>query len=747
MRTWRFTILTLVLLLAAIPAAAQGFIVPDQPGVATNPDWLSVDYHRVNVTIEDQIATTTVEMQFTNDGNMLAEGTFIFPLPAGATVDRLVMYVDGDAIEAKILPADEARQIYDAIVRQYRDPALLEYIGQDVIQASVFPIPPGDSRKIDITYGQLLEEDNGLIHYVYPLHTAGDARLVEQMSISVDVVSDEVISNVYSPSHSVAISRPDDNSFRAGFERSNYVAEGDFSLYYGVQREIIDINLLTYRESADQDGFFMLMVQPPLFINEADIQPKDVVIVLDRSGSMLGTKWDQARAAAAYVLDNLNPQDRFNVVLFSTGWQVFAQELVSADNAAEARDWVNNQFAEGGTDIYGALSTAMSYAQERPMTIMFMTDGLATEGLTNTQDMLKTLNDDSPQTVRLFSFGVGDDVDTVLLDSLVRDFRGTGSYVRPSERIDEEVASLYNKISAPVMQDIDLTIDGVIAELIYPRQFPDLFAGEQLTIVGRYRGDADNATIRLTGTQNNDAMNVVYNDYSFRAFAGGEPFIARLWATRRIGDLLNTIRLNGESDELVDSVVSLSIRYGIITPYTSFLIEEDDILSQRGREAAEADFAAEAEELAGEFTGAGAVDAADTTANLQSADAPAPAATSAATALSATKRDTDQDDAATGALAEPESPADESGIIGGAPGSPAVNPLQTVKDKTFVLQGEFWTDTTYEPDTMQPVEVVFLSDAYFDLLEQFPDASDYLAIADRVIVVLDGTAYRIMPEA
>ena len=311
MRKWMVMLTTLILLLAAFPAAAQGFIVPEQPGVATNPDWLNIDYHRVNVTIENQIATTEVAMQFTNNGNMLAEGTFIFPLPQGASVERLTMHVDGLVIDAKILPADEAREIYNEIVRQYRDPALLEYVGQDVIQASVFPIPPGDNRKIEIVYGQLLEEDNGLLHYVYPLNTAGESRSVDQMSISVSVEGDEVISNVYSPTHPIAISHPDDTSFRTGFEQNNFVAESDFSLYYGVQRELIDINLLTYKESADQDGFFMLMVQPPLFINEADIQPKDVVIVLDRSGSMIGEKWDQARAAASYVLDNLNPQDRF----------------------------------------------------------------------------------------------------------------------------------------------------------------------------------------------------------------------------------------------------------------------------------------------------------------------------------------------------------------------------------------------------------------------------------------------------
>ena len=204
---------------------------------------------------------------------------------------------------------------------------------------------------------------------------------------------------------------------------------------------------------------------------------------------------------------------------------------------------------------------------------------------------------------------MGDDVDTFLLDAIVRDHRGTGSYVRPGERIDEKVASLYNKISAPVLTDVKLDLgNDLITEWQYPTELPDLFAGEQLTLVGRYRGTADNVQITLNGIVDGADKTFVYDGHDFPARAGGQPFIARLWATRRIGDLLNTIRLNGESDELVDSVVTLSVRYGIITPYTSFLIEEDDILSQAGRERAMTEFEEEAAELSRNFTGADAVD-------------------------------------------------------------------------------------------------------------------------------------------
>lgn len=726
-----FTVLFSVLLLEQTTVSAQ-VVVPPPGGVFTDPDWLKVDYHRVRIDIENQIATTDVEMQFTNQGEALAEGTFIFPLPQGAAVDQLTMWVDGEPIEAKILPADEARGIYDRIVRQYRDPALLEYIGNDVIQANVFPIPPGDKRRIDITYSHVLEVDNGLFNITYPMNAAG-SRPIEDLSISVNVSSSEPISNIYSPSHDVAISRADDDkSFRAGFESSYYVPDTDFSLFYGIASDSINLNLLTYRESAGEDGFFMLLVQPPFQTTEDSVIPRDIIVVLDQSGSMDGEKWDQARKAAAYVLENLNTQDRFNAILFSSGWRIYSNQMEAPSQAGGAIDWINSQDAVGGTDINGALTTALDMVGERPTTILFLTDGLATEGETETARILENLQAAAPANARVFTFGVGNDVDTFLLDAIVRDLRGTGTYVRPGERIDEKVASLYNKISAPVMTDIELEIDGeIVTEWSYPSTLPDLFAGEQLTLVGRYRGDADDVTIRLKGVVDNAVQTFTYQGFDFPSRAGGESFLARLWATRRIGDLLNTIRLNGENPELIDSVVNLSVRYGIITPYTSFLIEEDDILSQQGREQAARAFAEEAEALADNFTGAAAVDAASSAAAMEAAQAPMRAQPSA----------------------PPPPPAPSGGVFADGEGQDedaqpwqSTNPIQTVRGKTFILQNDVWTDTTFEPDTMETVRIEFLSDAYFDLLSEKPELGAYLALGERVIVVVDGTAYEIVSQ-
>lgn len=744
-RLRKYSLLLLIMSLAlgvftSAPAAAQCtpdttdcFPPPIRPcefgcgGVSTNPEWLKIDHHRVSVEIADQIARTHIDLEFDNDGNGLAEGTFIFPLPAGASVDSLTMYINGVPIEARILEADEARAYYDEIVRQYRDPALLEYIGMGAIQANVFPIPPGESRRIELSYSQPVEVDNGLIHYVYPLDVTRltTRRPIEEMSISVSVESDDDISVVYSPSHDITIARGnDDRSFRAGFERNNFSADQDFSLYYGIDNQQISTNLLTYRDSAGEDGFFMLLVQPPLAVPDESRRSRDLIIVLDQSGSMDGDKWEQAQDAAQYVLGELREGDRFNVVLFSTGWRIFSRQMESAGSADEASTWIDGQYAEGGTDIDGSLTTAIEMADpERATTILFLTDGLPTEGETNPDDIFAHLTDVAGEragsSIRLFAFGVGDDVDTFLLDRLTRDFGGTSTYVRPTERIDEEVASLWNKVSSPVLENVELTIDGVTVDSLYPQQpLPDLYAGTQFTLVGRFRGDSDNARITLTGDINGERETFVYDNFSFRERAGGEGFIARLWATRRIGELLNRIRLDGEDSELVDSIVSLSVRYGIITPYTSFLIDENDILTQSGRAAARDSMMESAEILAGQSSGAGAVGAADAAANFAQAAAPMAMPTQGFRGM----------------------------LDDGTPVTENENPIQTVGGKTFLLQDGVWTDTTFLPDTMTTQPVVFLSDEYFTLVADMPELASYFALGERVIVVIDEVAYEVVAE-
>jgi Ca-activated chloride channel family protein len=713
-RTLSLLLIGIMLLAGAAPTLAQG--VPE-PQPRPWRDWgVIIRSHHVDVSIVDQVATTRVEQVFFNEGNAPAEGTYIFPLPVGAAVSDLVMWVDGKPIEARILDAGEARAIYDEIVRRMRDPALLEYVGAGAIQASVFPIQPRSEVKIEFEYAQLLPAENGLIHYQYPLRTDQFTRQpVERLSLSLSVTSRDPIGAVYSPTHDLAILRDGDFAFRAGFETSGARPATDFSLYYGLATSEISANLLAYRESADEDGTFALMITPPAEASAERVIPKDVIVVLDQSGSMEGAKWDQARDAVKFVLEHLNAQDRFNVIAFSTGTRIYARGLQPVSEAPGAKAWIGGLEALGSTDIDLALREAMGMAdRERPTVVLFLTDGLPTEGVTDTPSILANVKAAAPGNVRVFTFGVGYDVDTLLLDQLYQEFRGAGTYVRPEERIDDEVSALYAKISAPVLTDLELDFGAVMVDDLFPSApLPDLFAGTQLIVVGRFR-DGGDTTITLRGTL--EGQQQVYRyDVRFPPNAGGAVFVPRLWATRKIGALLSAIRLHGEDPELVDSIVRLSIRYGIITPYTSFLITEDDIFTQRGVEEAQMMFEADAEMLAAP-SGQAAVDAAESAAGLSSANAPVAAPT--------------------------RSSKDAGGVE--LPAEAGEQAIRYAGDRTFVWRDGMWIDTLYEADAMTPVEVTFLSDEYFDLLALDPAIGEFLALGEQVLFVWAGTAYQIV---
>lgn len=679
-----------------LPAAADGVIIPDQPGQV----YLTVKYHRVNVTIEDQVATTHVDQVFVNDSGATVEGTYLFPLPEEAAISQFVMWVDGQPVEGRLLSREEARRIYDDIVRRRRDPALLEYVGRNLFQASIFPIPPGAERRIEMQYSEVLPAEQGLVRYVYPLSTERfSPRPLQTASVSVSIRSKDAIKAVYSPSHTVRVDRPSDYQAQVGWEANNVTPNKDFAVYYSVSQQALGVNLLSYK-SAQEDGFFMLLVAPPVRVEERQVVAKDVILVLDTSGSMEGEKIEQAKEALVYVLKQLNPEDRFNIVEFSTGVRVYAERMQSAGQADRAIEWVRNLWADGGTDINRAMLEAMALSDPaRPAIIIFLTDGLPTEGVVEPELILNNIKQAAQPNMRVFTFGVGDDVNTVLLDTIARELRGASAYVRPGERIDEQVSAFYAKVSTPVLADIQLDVQGVTIGDSYPYPLPDLFAGTQLVVVGRYR-DGGPATITLRGTVNDQVQTFTYQDLYFRQ-QGGDDFIAPLWATRKIGYLLNQIRLHGENRELIDQVVKLSIRYGIITPYTSFLVEEPErALSEEGRRGI-ADNAYQRAMTAtpAPASGAGAVQKSVDQAQLEGAQAPA------------------------------------------APSEAYAQQVQLVGDKAFVLRDGVWTDTSFDPSRMTTVRLPFGSDAFFEFLAAHPEAGRFFALGERVIVVIDGVAY------
>ena len=509
-----------------------------------------------------------------------------------------------------------------------------------------------------------------------------------------------------------------------GYEEYNVLPDQDFELIYTHSDDVVGLNLLTYPDldagmGFGQEGYFLLLAAPSVEVDQ--IIPRDIVLVLDTSGSMEGDKLFQAKEAARYILTHLNPEDRFNVIAFSTGVKHFAYQLQPVSQASQAISWIENKPALGGTNINQALLEAIAQRNPtedsntgRPLVLLFLTDGLPTEGVTDIDQILSNTKNNSTHYLRLFAFGVGDDVNTELLDTLAEDNRGLVSYVRPHERIDEEVSELFSKIQTPVLSNLELDFGGILVEEIYPPQLPDLFSGTQLIVAGRYRltaGESGRTTIRLTGSVNSEKY--VYSlRADFKADSGSSEvnsFIPRLWAARKIGYLLNQIRHQGENSEWVDAVIQLSLRYGIITPYTSFLVEEDDLFSGEGWEE-------EAHELVQEYSGsaigAEAVDKADAESNLRSA----------------------------------ESVPQAGMTVDQYSGEIQQSQLKYVGDKTFFLQGTVWIDSLYDAAAMTVTDIGFGSDVYFQLLTTRPEWGKYLALGERVIFVVDGEAYQIVSE-
>ncbi len=704
-------------LLLPATALADGIIIPEPPPCNSGMcppevvpmDQLVIRYHHVTVTIKDQLAITHVDQVFYNPNDWTIEGMYIFPIPDDAAVSGFTLWVDGQPIEGQVLDATQARQTYEEIVSSMRDPALLEYIGRGAVQARIFPIAPQGERRIELEYTQALPAEGGLVRYIYPLNTEQFSALpIESVTISVDIQSNLPIRAVYSPSHEIGVNRENDKHVVAGYEAANVLPNIDFALYYSLG-ESEAFHLLTFRDpndSSDPDGFFLVLLAPRINTT-TQVIPKDLLLVLDSSGSMDGEKFLQAQKATRYILDNLNPDDRFNLITFSTGVQMYASGLRPATESAQARAWLDQLGAEGSTDINRALLEAATMTdKERPIYLIFLTDGLPTEGVTDSPSILANFAANAPENLRLFAFGVGYDVDTILLDTLAKDHHGRSTYVQPGMSLDEILSSFYSGISTPVLTNLKLDFGTISTYDLYPNPLPDLFAGSQVILLGRYRGSGT-ADVSLTGEMAGAIQRYTFSDTVFDKTSvedSVQASIPRLWATRKIGYLLNLIRLEGASQEIIDQIVRLSIRYGIVTPYTSYLVTEKAPLGE-----------AEQQRLANETFG-------------QMLAMPTQSSGQAAVQSAA-----------------------DAGAMQAAGNAPEVKgeastTVRVLGARTFVLSEGKWIDTAFDPDKMQTTKIDFLSAKYFDLVTSYPDLANAFALGESVIALSNGVAYEVVPS-
>lgn len=556
---------------------AAGLLIPEDKKLPP----LAMVHHRVNIAIEDQVAVTTIEQSFRNHTTRQLEATYLFPIPKGATVNKFTMWVGDTETTGELLDAKKANSVYTEIVRRTQDPGILEYMGNNLMRLRVFPILPNKDQKVKISFTSIAPQDNGVVEYIYPLKTDGKGtKTLEEFSIKAHIKSQHPVQNVYSPTHAIALVRNGDKEVTMTFERNQAMLDKDFQLFYSVGNKEIGITPLVHRPLSSEEGYFLLLISPQLEISKTTVIPRDLVLVLDTSGSMDSVKMEQARKALKSCLNNLKTGDRFAIVTFSTNVRKYRDSLVetNTEQIENAKKFVDGLRAGGGTAIQAALDSALELRGNddgRSFTMVFFTDGQPTIGEMKPEIIVRNVAAKNSKNTRIFTFGVGDDVNTALLDQVAENTKALSTYVRPAEDIETKVASLYGKISHPVLANVRLTTsDNINVHEIYPPSLPDLFYGSQLVVIGKYSGSGP-AAVKLTGQVGKETKEFAY-DVNFAAKTDGDrEFVEALWARRKVGFLLDQIRINGEKKELMDEMMTLAKKYGIATPYTSYLVVPD----------------------------------------------------------------------------------------------------------------------------------------------------------------------------
>ncbi len=732
--------------LAATAAAADGLIVTGDPQHAPPGHFpfapLEVVYHRVTVEIRDLVAETTVEQEFRNPGGRRLEGTYLFPLPGGASIDRFAMDVNGKMMEAELLPADQARALYEQIVRQARDPALLEYAGRGAIRVRIFPIEPGARKQVRIRYTQLLRDDAGVVEYVYPLNTEKfSAAPLREVSVRVAVDGTLPLKSVYCPSHDAEIRRDGERRAVVGWEERDAWPDTDFKLILSRERKAVALNLLASRRPGE-DGWFLLLASAGLAAQDGGVQPKDICFVLDTSGSMAGAKLEQAKKALRFCLANLNPGDRFQLIRFSTEAEPLFPAPLPADRASleRAEAFVGGLRPIGGTAVGEALRLALAPAgtggtSGRPYLVIFLTDGLPTVGETAEEPLVAQARR-AAGAARVFPFGIGTDVNTHLLDRIAEATRGAGRYVLPDEDIEVKVSAFYTRIREPVLGDLTLDFGGpgIRVTQVLPGRLPDLFNGDMLAVFGRYSGSGPaTATLRGTfaGRRREFSAEVL-----FPRDEPGNGFIARLWAVRRVGWLLDEIRLGGESAELREEVIGLARAFGVVTPYTAYLILEDE--ARRNVPASLRSFR-ELEQDGEAVRGAKErLDAMRREAASESSRS-GKAAVDNSIAVQGMKSGLNERQAVQADGLTKAGRAAPEGYRAAQAGNYAQQ-VRMVNGRAFYRNGSVWTDSTAQAGgALAERRVRFGGEEYFALLKRYPQAAAWLSLGDEVDVVIDGT--------
>ena len=552
-----------------------------------------------DISMVESAAVTTLTIHIENMTSVRQEAELLLPVPAGAAVSGFAYDGPGLMTSAQVLPIEEAIRIYNQLVAQIRDPALVEFVGYNLIRTSIFPVEAGARQQVVITYEHLCQVQDNRVDYILPRTESLQYQI--PWTIKANIRSAQAISTVYSPSHVVYTFRVSDHEVSVMIESEAKFTPGPFQMSYVVQAEDIAASVLAYPDRTGNGGYFLLLAGVP----EVNAPPEDsnrirreLTLVIDKSGSMSGNKIVQAKDAAMQVIEGLDLGEAFNVILYDNSLQILSSEplIKTGQTTLQAYDYINSANAGGSTNLYGALELALAQEPIADMLaiVLFLTDGLPTSGNTNEVDIRNLVTTANPFERRVFTFGVGYDVNAQLLDALAEQSRGRATFVLPDESVETKVAEVFGTLAGPVLTDPHLRIlDGQGQEAVgrtldvLPTVLKDLFAGDRLVVLGRYVG-SEELIFELTGNYLGEQRTFQFGfDPNQADVRNG--FVPRLWASRKIAEMIAQIQILGadpsltENDprvtELATSIIALSTEFGIITEYTAFLASEGTDLS------------------------------------------------------------------------------------------------------------------------------------------------------------------------
>ncbi len=688
----------LALLLLAVPVAplaAQGWIDVERPAIARGPAALVRVESSVRVVVDGRVARFEVQERFRNTGPVIAEGTYHYPLPGEAVFSDFSLFQGEQELKGEMMAADQARTIYEGIVRRLKDPALLTLVGHGLIRAQVFPVQPGETRTVTVRYTQLLGREADALRIRYAAGDRGDAPV----TMAVEVRREAEFSTPYSPTNPITEQRRD-GTLRVSVTPP---VRGDVDLVLPFRHGLVGGTVLTHAEPGE-DGFALLFLSPPASSENAGVG-RDLTLVVDVSGSMSGDKIDQAKSALLAALENLRTADRFRLIAFSNGVRSFREGFtaVTPDGLAEARSFVNALAANGGTNLAAAVEAALSGRSddERMQVVMLLTDGLPSIG-EQAPDRIAAAAADRIGRTRIFTVGVGHDVNTYLLDRLAVEGRGSATYVAPGADVGDAVGGVLAKLSRPALMDLRIVEAPVTLTEVAPGALPDLFYGEELVALARYRGQGSGPVV-IEGTRGGRRERFTLQA-DFSRHESGNEYIPPLWASRRIGELTRQIRLEGATPELINRVRDLGLRYGILTEYTAYLVQEPGTIAASPPPMPMAGAAGSRQ-----MTGERSFGAAKASADLSRSGTLQAANEAAALRL------------------------DEIVVSGVADGRGEKREIKRIGGKVFAKDKGVWTDLSHR-DTLKVTTIAPFSRAWFDLAAARPGLKPALAAGSPLLL-------------